>query len=351
MSTDTNQPQPPGTSSPPPPPPPSLAFPARVSLNVPTPSRETPRQRLIRYAILALTVYAIWCTSLYFAQERLIFVGAFMASVRDRAPVPPRGVEVVTLDLAGDGGATLRGSAWFAMGDGRTPTRPGPAVVFFHGNAETIEGAQLLIHDYTLRGYSVLAPEYRGYGGVPGAPSQRALAQDGAAWVDWLKAQPEVDATRIIYHGRSLGGGVAAQVALARPPAALITESTFTSVASFAWGYGVPSLLVQHPFRTDRALATFGFPILIMHGENDSFVPVSHAKKLAAIQPRATLAILEGDHNDFPVDMNVYRATIDQFLESAGLLGPIEPMLAPSEATSTPPAGDPAAPKGSADAP
>jgi fermentation-respiration switch protein FrsA (DUF1100 family) len=284
----------------------------------------------VRYGLLALTLYCIWCTSLYFAQDRLIFAGAFMAGVRDDVPRPPPGVERVQLDLPGDDGATIRSGAWYALGDGRTPRRPGPAVVFFHGNGETIESGQQLINEYTLRGYSVLLPEYRGFGGVKGTPGQTALVADGVAWVDWLRARPEVEA--VIYHGRSLGGGVAAQVARERPPAALITESTFTSIASFATGYGVPPLLVRHPFRTDRAIAGFTFPILIMHGEQDTFVPVAHARKLATIQTRATLAILEGDHNNFPVDFVAYRAAIDTFLEGAGLLTPIEPMDVSSDA-------------------
>lgn len=295
----------------------------------PPPKGETVRQRLARYAILALTVYLIWCTSLYFSQDRLIFPGAFSAAVRGAVPTPPRGVERVTLKMS-DGAP---GAAWLALGSGRTPESPGPAVVFFHGNHETIEGSQLLLSEYTRRGVSVLVPEYRGFGGLEGQPSQAALVSDGVQWLEWLVTQPEIDPSRLVLHGRSLGGGVAAQVAHAlettsrtTPPgpkiAALITESTFTSVASFAAGYGVPTFLVRHPFRTDRVLPGFTFPILIMHGEQDTIIPASHARRLGELQPAATVVLLEGDHNDFPRDFRAYVRTIEEFLERAGILTP-----------------------------
>lgn len=293
-----------------------------VSVTVPMPRRgETLRQRMMRYALLALVVYLIWCGTLYFSQDRLIFPGAFSNAVRGVQPLTPRGAERVEITMAdGTGGA-----AWLALGTGRSPESPGPAVVFFHGNHETIEGSLLLIPEYTRRGITVLVPEYRGFGGLPGQPSQAALVDDGVQWLEWLEKQPQIDASRLVLHGRSLGGGVAAQVAhalqqAARPPAALITESTFTSVASFAVGYGVPPFLVRHPFRTDRVLPEFRFPVLILHGEQDTIIPASHARRLGALQPRAKVALLEGDHNDFPRDFRAYIRTIETFLGEAGII-------------------------------
>ena len=122
---------------------------------------ETLRQRVMRYALLALVVYLIWCGTLYFSQDRLIFPGAFSSLARGGSPTPPAGVERVMLAMA-DG---VEGTAWFAIGAGRAPESPGAAVVFFHGNHETVEGASLLISEYTRRGVSVLVPEYRGFGG------------------------------------------------------------------------------------------------------------------------------------------------------------------------------------------
>lgn len=290
---------------------------------------ETLRQRVMRYALLALVVYLIWCGTLYFSQDRLIFPGAFSSLARGGSPTPPAGVERVMLAM-GDG---VEGMAWFALGAGRAAESPGAAVVFFHGNHETVEGASLLISEYTRRGVSVLVPEYRGFGGAKGRPSERAIVADSVAWVEWLSAREDIDAARVVLHGRSLGSGVAAQVAAqvaarpgaARAPAALITESGFSSVASFAAGYGVPPILVRHPFRTDRVIGEFTFPILIMHGEQDSIIPVSHARRLGELQPKATVVIMEGDHNDFPRDFRLYVRTIMEFLERAGVMQEVKP--------------------------
>ena len=61
-------------------------------------------------------------------------------------------------------------------------------------------------------------------------PSEKGLAADAAAFYDRLVARPDVDAARVIGHGRSLGGGVIGTLAATRPLAGLVLESTFTSV-------------------------------------------------------------------------------------------------------------------------
>lgn len=138
--------------------------------------------------------------------------------------------------------------------------------------------------------------------------------EDAGRFYDWLAARPEVDTGRIVLHGRSLGGAVAAQVAATKPCAALVMESTFTSVASMAWTIGAPPFLVRHPFRTDRVLPTLGTPVLLMHGKEDTIVPPSHSRRLKELCPGAMLVELAGGHNDFPRDRGGYWAAIDGFL-------------------------------------
>src|SRR5438045_8236 len=85
----------------------------------------------------------------------------------------------------------------------------------------------------------------------------------------YLAARPDVDRSRIVIHGRSLGTGVASQLAGRHQPAALILESPFTSVASFAWRYGVPPVFLKSPYRTDEVLPKLTCPILILAGRDD----------------------------------------------------------------------------------
>src|SRR5699024_1012438 len=120
--------------------------------------------------------------------------------------------------------------AWFLPGDDVEPARPGPAILFTHGNAELIDHWPDALARYRRLGVSVVLPEYRGYGRSAGSPSEAAIAQDLRALHALLSADPRVDASRIVYHGRSLGGGAVCTLLDAHPPRALILESTFTSI-------------------------------------------------------------------------------------------------------------------------
>jgi fermentation-respiration switch protein FrsA (DUF1100 family) len=236
-------------------------------------------------------------------QERMIFPRQY---ANPRAlPGPPDGVTSLW-SPAPDG---TRVEAWFFAAEDVSAERPGPVVVFFHGNGELIDDQLPLAAFYVAQGVSVLLPEYRGYGRSPGTPSQAAIVADMTRIYDELAARPEVDRGRIVFHGRSLGGGVAAALAAARPPAALILESTFTSLAALARTRGLPeSLCLQRP-------------VLILHGADDVLIPAAHGRSLHASAPGSTYVELPGHHNDFPLDRVAYEAAIVGFLRSAGVLG------------------------------
>ena len=142
-------------------------------------------------------------------------------------------------------------------------------VVFLHGNAELIDHQYAIVDLYHAQGISVLLPEFRGYGHSAGSPSQAHIVADVVAFYDLAIALPQVDAQRIVIHGRSIGGGVAAQLADQRACNALIVESTGASVAAMAWRYGIPPFIVRSPFHSARVFRGLDVPVLIMHGQDD----------------------------------------------------------------------------------
>jgi pimeloyl-ACP methyl ester carboxylesterase len=160
--------------------------------------------------------------------------------------------------------------------------------------------------------------EYRGYGRSGGTPGQKTIVEDAVAFRELLGDRPEVDVERIAYHGRSIGGGVACALAAQRPPSAMILESTFSSLASMAKRYLLPSPLCRHPFRNDQVLAAFDGPVLLMHGTNDFIIPHHHSEKLHGLCADSTLLLLPGGHNDFPSDPRAYVEAIQ------GLLGQVQ---------------------------
>jgi len=80
--------------------------------------------------------------------------------------------------------------------------------------------------------------------------------------------------------------------------AAMILESTFSSVAVFARRFGAPSLLVRDRFDNLAVVRRFTRPLLILHGEHDEVIPVAQGRALHAAQPASELLLLPCGHND-----------------------------------------------------
>ena len=259
--------------------------------------------------------YALWCAFLYLCQDRMIFLPHAAAAP---LPEPPDGVERLALPL--DRGGVVE--AWFHPAPGASPETPAPAVVFFHGNAELIDHQADIVAGYRRMGVSVLLPEYRGYGRSAGKPSQTVILQDNLRFLELLAQRPDVDPRRIVYHGRSLGGGPAFDLAAHRKPAALVAESTFASVASMARKYLIPTLLAKHPFRNDRVVKELDIPLLILHGNRDRVIPPRHGRKLKALARDARYVEYDAGHNDFPGEGNeqAYWQAVQSFLKEASVL-------------------------------
>lgn len=275
----------------------------------------------MHWLFLLLVLYIAWCGGLYVLQDRLMFP---LDMLEPAMPAVPWGAEPIVVEPVEEG-QPVRVEACYFRGMA-TPKRPAPLLVFFHGNAETVDNCFILARDWAKRGFAVLLVEYRGYGRSYGTPSERHLVGDAVVFIESVAARPEVDASRIVLHGRSVGGGVAAQAAArlsqTRPVSAVIVQSTFTSVPRLVAKLLAPSFLVRNTFRTDRALEKFGGPVLILHGIDDEIVPVSHGRRLHRRLKNSTLAELPGHHNDFPADETAYWAAIDRFLADHALAPP-----------------------------
>jgi len=285
------------------------------------PSKRTWRQRIRTYCVLLVGLYVVYCGLLFFFQHKLIFP-ADMAGVPSATAAKFYRPEVI--ELATDEGVT-RG--WYlpapdeaGLGDG-----PRPLVVFFHGNAELIDHQSAIIEMYHAMGISVLLPEYRGYGISEGSPSEKHIVGDATVMLERVLARPEIDRERVVLHGRSIGGGMAAQAAdrlqaEGRKPAAVIVESTFVSASGMAWKYGVPPMLVRSPLRTGEVFERSAYPILIMHGKYDGIIPVSHAHELLKLAPNGKLLILEYGHGIPPQDVPLYEQALRMHLDEAGVV-------------------------------
>ena len=254
---------------------------------------------------------AIWSQ-----QRRLIYFPS-PGPVPSAAQVLPGGRDVV---LDTDDGIRL--GAWFLPASGG---QHGPAVLVFNGNAGDRSMRALLAAGLSRMGLSVLLFDYRGFGGNPGTPSEDGLAADGRAAQAWLAAQPEVDPTRIVYFGESLGAAVAIGLAMERPPAALVLRSPFTSLADvgrvhYPW-LPVGRLLMDRYPSIDR-IGSLTAPVMVIAGDRDDIVPESLSRRLyeAAPDPKRFLPVPGAGHNDPELlDGRLMLDEVGRFLSEAGV--------------------------------
>jgi fermentation-respiration switch protein FrsA (DUF1100 family) len=239
----------------------------------------------------AIALYAALAGGLYLYQRKLLFVpDTARPDVRELGIAA---VQEITLETP-DG---LRLLTWWL------PPEPGrPVVVYFHGNAGHLGFRATRMGLFHAAGFGVLYPEYRGYGGNPGDPTETGLFTDARTAMAFLAAQGIAPARTVVF-GESLGTAVATRMASEHPIAALILESPFTSIADVAqshYPYVPAKALLKDRFETLAFIGTVKAPILMMLGERDTIVPPAFTRRLyeAAREPKTLWVAPEGHHSN-----------------------------------------------------
>jgi len=176
-------------------------------------------------------------------------------------------------------------------------------VLVFNGNGGNRAYRGPLAAALHRHGLHVLLVDYRGYGGNPGTPTEKGLAADSRAARAYLAGRPDVDASRIVYFGESLGTAVAVDLAVEHPPAALVLRSPFTSMADIGqhhYRFLPVRLLLRDRFAAIDKIQRIRVPLLVIAGGHDRIIPIENSRRLydAAVAPKTLLVIPDADHND-----------------------------------------------------
>jgi len=268
---------------------------------------------LLKIVIGTLFLYMLYCGFLFLMQRQIMFPRSQIG-----APMPEAGnisgLEKIWIETTAG-----RVEAWFipAAGPGR---HPAPAVIFAHGNAELIDFWPQELHPFSKLGIGVLLVEYPGYGRSTGNPSQHSIIDTFVAAHDLLIKREDVDPTRIILFGRSLGGGAACALAAARPSAALILMSAFANVRTFAKNFLVPGFLVRDPFDNLSVVTAYPNPMLVVHGKFDEVIPYHHGHLLFKAARQGTMLSYDCGHNDCLPGRGTFWPDIEAFLREAAVL-------------------------------
>lgn len=170
-------------------------------------------------------------------------------------------------------------------------------ILFSHGNAEDIGDLRDFFESFVDKGYSVLGYDYRGYGRSDGRAAEKNVYEDIDSVYEYLVRDLNTPPQQIIAVGRSVGAGVALQLACEKELGGLILESAF--LTAFRVITRIP-LAPFDKFRNIDKIKGVGCPVLIVHGKADRVIPFWHGEKLfkEAIEPKLKFWVDGAGHND-----------------------------------------------------
>lgn len=211
-----------------------------------------------------------------------------------------------------------------------------PLILYFPGNGGHRGYRAREIRQFTGLGCHVLYFDYRGYAENAGRPTESDLALDARGAWRYATDELQVAPGRVVVWGESLGGGVATKLTaeLCRegtPPRGLILRGTFTSLADAA-AHHYPWLpvrwLLVDRFSSIEQIGQVTCPLLMIHGQLDTIVPIEQGRALfeaapaksSAGVPKRFVELPEAGHNDI---MHVAAAEVGEAVEK--LLENVEP--------------------------
>ena len=258
--------------------------------------------------LVPLGIYAFVAILLFFLQSRLVY----FPEAQIVATPAERGLPYEEVNFTTDDGVELNG--WFV------PAGSGRALLFCHGNAGNISHRLESLEIFHQLGLNTFIFDYRGYGKSRGRTTEQGTYRDAEAAWNYLTSQKGFPADKIIVFGRSLGGPIAAHLAAKKHPAALILESTFTSLPELGarlYPLFPVRLLSRFQYDTAAYVRRISCPLLVVHSPGDDVVPYTLGVELhrAAKAPKDFLEI-RGDHNSgFLLTGRAYVTGLKAFID------------------------------------
>jgi fermentation-respiration switch protein FrsA (DUF1100 family) len=271
------------------------------------------KRLLAGLAIVAVAAYAAAMIWLVLWETTLIFQpGRPRGNLRPTVPF-----EEVFIDAESG-----RQPAWIVRAH-----PPGtPWVIYLHGNDANIATRLNILHYERLAGLglNVLAPEYRGYAGLQGIPTEAGLARDVRDAYDYLRKQLHVDPRHIVIYGWSLGSAVAVTLASDVDEAALVLEgapASIVDIGSERYPFFPIRLMIRNPFESIARIARVGSPVLFLHSPEDAIIPIAEGRRLfqAARPPKEFVEVTGGHVYASERDPRFFPA-VEAFLRTHGVV-------------------------------
>ena len=242
-------------------------------------------------------------------QDRLLY---YPQPLLGSPPTPPVGRTLETVQWLSKDNHRLHG--WLI----RPATTNAPLVIYFGGNAEEVSWQITQAHRYQQ--YALLLVNYRGYGRSEGTPSEQALFADALTIYDEIGKRADIDHSRIVLHGRSLGSGVAVHLASQRAVQGLILTTPYDSIEALAQSHfpaWMVALFLRERYDSLALADRLTVPLLCLIAPQDQIVPNHHSQRLfdAWVGKKKWWSAITGtDHNSIS-ERSAYWDRIGEFLD------------------------------------
>lgn len=165
-------------------------------------------------------------------------------------------------------------------------------LLHLHGNGGCLLSQFRAISPLVEKGFQAFLFDYSGFGFSGGKPSRNNVLTDALSTLDYLKTRPDVNNTKIILYGQSLGGHLSAVVAAQRQNdiSGLVMEGAFSSHKDIGnhMVHVLGKIFVKQGYSALNAIKDYHKPLLVIHSTEDSTVPFFMGKKIfaAANEPK-----------------------------------------------------------------
>jgi pimeloyl-ACP methyl ester carboxylesterase len=275
------------------------------------------RRILLTLAVVAALVYGGAVAYLVSQETRLVFAaGRPLAAGRPTEPFEQ--VDIPRTDGLRQFAFVLRQSV---------DSKNAPWLLFLHGNRATVASRVNIVHYEQLRALrlNVIAPEYRGFGGLDGTPSEASVSRDARLGYDYLRETLGVPAGHIVIYGWSLGSAVAVNLASEVPSAAVILEGAPASLVAIGqrqYPWMPIRTVMRNPFESIQKIQRVKGPLLFIHSPEDAVIPIEEGRRLfdAANDPKEFVEVRGGHTDAADVDAVIMFGAVRSFLQRRGIL-------------------------------
>jgi fermentation-respiration switch protein FrsA (DUF1100 family) len=248
----------------------------------------------------------------------------FYFPTRDEPATPAKwGLKFESVDFKSADGTSLHG--WFIPAKNKSAQSAKATIVFSHGNAGSI-GHHLGFCAWLAEAdYNVIVYDYRGFGKSGGNVDRRGMIDDVKAAFAYARKRADIDPTRLVSYGHSLGGAQSV-TAIGEGPVkglrAIVIDGAFASyqvMARIVAGQLGASLVTDELAPKDFVQKLAPVPLLVVHGLDDEVVPISQGRQLfeAAGQPKTFFEVESGRHGTaLSNDNGAYRRKMVTWLDS-----------------------------------